>query len=219
MTRRKGSGIVHPEVRVRGTICALLAAGSLIALLSATKLPIQAHSQKPSNAPTLEKSDWAAYGGGPFNDHYSPLAQISRNNVKQLQVAWTYDTGEPGGLQTSPIIVDGVLYGITPTQKIFALNAATGIPIWKFDPGIKGTQPNRGLVYWTDGKSSRIFVGVMNFVYALDAKTGLPIPGFGHAGRIDLRENLGREPVEAQSIFMTSPGIVYKDLLIVGGRN
>ena len=70
--------------------------------------------------------DWPAYGGGPPNIHYSSLAQINRTNVKRLQVAWTFDTGEQGGLQTSPIIVAGVLYGITPTQKVFALNAATG---------------------------------------------------------------------------------------------
>src|SRR5690349_4551850 len=71
------------------------------------------------------------YGGAPENTHYSPLTQINRGNVKQLQVAWSFDAGEPGGLQTSPIVVDGVLYGITPTQKIFALNAATGKFLWK----------------------------------------------------------------------------------------
>src|SRR6266849_7350264 len=163
--------------------------------------------------------DWPAYGGGPANIHYSPLAQINRTNVKRLQVAWSFDTGEQGGLQTSPIIVGGVLYGITPTQKVFALNAATGKLLWKFDSGIKGTQPNRGLTYWADGKDKRILVGVMNFVYALDAATGKPIPAFGNAGRIDLRENLGREPASSQSVDLTSPGIVYKDLIIFGGRN
>src|SRR6266566_5903491 len=68
--------------------------------------------------------NWPAYGGGPANIHYSPLARINRTNVKRLQVAWSFDTGEQGGLQTSPIIVGGVLYGITPTQKVFALNSA-----------------------------------------------------------------------------------------------
>ncbi len=180
---------------------------------------IRTQAQNTGKPADAENVDWPAYGGGPLNNHYSPLTQINRKNVRQLQVAWSFDTGEEGGLQTSPIIVDGVLYGIMPTQKIFALDAATGDLLWKFDAGIKGTQPNRGLAFWTDGKSSRVLVGVMNFVYALDTKTGKPIPSFGHNGRIDLRENLGREPVEAQSISMTSPGIVYKDLLIVGGRN
>ena len=139
--------------------------------------------------------------------------------MKQLAVAWSFDTEEEGGLQTSPIIVKGVLYGISPTQKVFALDAATGQLLWKYDSGIKGTQPDRGLAYWTDGRSSRILVGVLNFLYALDAATGKPIATFGKQGRIDLRENLGREPAAAQSIYLTSPGVVYKDLVIVGGRN
>jgi quinoprotein glucose dehydrogenase len=162
--------------------------------------------------------DWPMYGGAPENNHYSPLTQINKSNVKNLAVAWSFDTREEGGLQTSPIVVNGILYGISPTQKILALNAATGKLLWKFDSGVAGTQPDRGLAYWTDGKSARILVGVMNFLYALDAATGKPIASFGEAGRIDLRKGLNREPVEAQSIYLTSPGVVYKDLIIVGGR-
>src|SRR5713226_796194 len=162
--------------------------------------------------------DWPAYGGGPANIHYSPLAQINRTNVKRLQVAWSFDTSEQGGLQTSPIIVGGVLYGITPTQNVFALNAATGKLLWKFNPGINGTQPDRGLAYWSSQKDKRILVGVMRFLYALNAATGKPIPSFGRAGRVDLQEDLGRSP-ESQSVVLTTPGIVYKDLIIVGGRN
>jgi quinoprotein glucose dehydrogenase len=167
-----------------------------------------------------EKStaDWPIYGGTAHNDHFSPLAQINRSNVQHLKVAWTYDTEESGGLQSSPIEVDGVLYGLTPSQKVFALNAATGKLLWKFDSGIKGTQPDRGLAYWSDGsRNRRILVGVMNFVYALDAATGKPIPTFGKNGRIDLREDLGRDPAQ-QSIYMTTPAVIYKNLMIVGGR-
>jgi quinoprotein glucose dehydrogenase len=161
--------------------------------------------------------DWPVYGGTAENNHYSPLTQINRRNVKNLKVAWTFDSGESGGLQTSPIIIGGVLYGITPTQKIFALDAATGKLLWKFDSGIKGTQPDRGLAYWADGTDQRILVGVLNYVYALDAATGKTIASFGNAGRIDLREDLGRDPA-AQSIYMTSPTVIYKDFMIVGGR-
>jgi quinoprotein glucose dehydrogenase len=164
-------------------------------------------------------TDWPVYGGSAGSTHYSSLAQINRSNVKNLQVAWSFDSGEQGGLQTNPIVVDGVLYGITPSQKIFALDAATGKLLWKFDPGINGTQPNRGLAYWSDGHDKRIITGVMNFVYALDASTGKPVPSFGKDGRIDLREGLGREPASAQSIFLTSPPLVYHDLFFVGGRN
>jgi quinoprotein glucose dehydrogenase len=173
--------------------------------------------QAPAN-PSQESSDWPAYGGAPENTHYSALAQINRANVKELKVAWNFDTGEQGGLETSPIVVEGRLYGITPTQKAFALDAASGKLLWKFDSGIKGTQPDRGLAYWSNGKDKRILVGVMNFLYALDATTGEPIAAFGKDGRIDLRGDLGRTP-EKQSVALTSPGIVYKDLIIVGGRN
>jgi len=166
-----------------------------------------------------EQRDWPVYGGSSGNTHFSPLTQINRENVKNLQVAWSFDAGETGGLQTSPIIVDSVLYGITPTQKVFALDAATGKLLWKFDSGIRGTQPDRGLAYWSDGKAKRILVGVMNFVYALDASTGTPIATFGQSGRIDLREGLGREPASAQFVVLTSPPLVYKDLFVVGGRN
>lgn len=178
----------------------------------------QVHAVRESGS-TDRQRDWPAYGGGPENSHYSSLAQINRDNVKQLAVAWSFDTGEQGGLQTSPIIVGRVLYGLTPTQKVFALDAETGKQLWKFDSGITGTQPNRGLAYWSDGKDKRILVGVMNFLYALDAATGIPIPTFGAHGRIDLRDNLGREPASSQSISLTSPGIIYKNLVIVGGRN
>jgi quinoprotein glucose dehydrogenase len=171
-----------------------------------------------STRPIGQQHDWPVYGGTPENNHYSTLAQINRNNVQRLRIAWSFDTGEPGGLQTSPLVVAGVLYGITPAQQVFALNAGTGKLLWRFDSGRKGTQPNRGLAYWASGGDRRILVGIMNFVYALHAATGKPVPGFGEHGRIDLQENLGRDP-ERQSVVMTSPGVVYQDLLIVGGRN
>src|SRR5438876_987488 len=121
-----------------------------------------------------ENRDWPVYGGAPENQHYSALNQINKFNVKRLEVAWTFDTEETGTLQTSPIVIDGTLYGISPIQKIFALDAATGKLKWKFDSGIAGTQPDRGLAYWSsaDNKDRRIIVGVMNFVYVLDASTG-----------------------------------------------
>ncbi|HEU0367593.1 MAG TPA: PQQ-binding-like beta-propeller repeat protein [Candidatus Acidoferrum sp.] len=199
-------------------------AATLVALLAATSAAISLRAQDASPATPARFADWPRYGGTPENNHYSALAQINRENVGRLQVAWQFDTGEEGGLQTTPIIVHGVLYGITPTQKIFALDAATGKPLWKFDSGIVGTQPDRGLTFWqspsVDGavKDARILVGVLNYLYALDAATGKPVATFGDNGRIDLRENLGREPASANSIYLTSPGVVFEDLIIVGGR-
>ncbi len=178
-----------------------------------------AQESSPITERQEKQPDWPVYGGAPENTHYSSLAQINRDNVAQLTVAWSFDTGEEGGLQTSPIIVGGALYGLTPTQKVFALDAATGKPLWKFFSGVTASQPNRGLAYWSDGQDKRILVGVKNFLYSLDAANGKPVPGFGTQGRIDLRENLGREPASSQSIYLTSPGIIYKDLIILGGRN
>jgi quinoprotein glucose dehydrogenase len=163
-------------------------------------------------------TDWPVYNGGPDGDHYSQLSQIDRGNVRRLKMAWRYDTGEKGGLQANPLIVGGTLYAYTHTQKVVALNAATGRLKWEFDSGIHGTQPNRGVAYWSDGKQARILAGVMNFLYCLDAETGKPIPTFGEGGRIDLRKGL-RGDYEQQSIALTTPGIIYKDTIIVGGRN
>jgi quinoprotein glucose dehydrogenase len=157
------------------------------------------------------------YGGGPEQTRYSRLAQINRTNVKQLEVAWTYDTGEPGALQTQPIVAGDVLYGYTSTHKAFAVNAATGALLWTFDSGIRGSGPNRAVMYWSEGADRRIFAAVDNFIYALDAATGKPIATFGTGGHIDLRENLGRDPA-TQGVRLTTPGVIYKDLMIVGGR-
>src|SRR5882724_4733961 len=194
---------------------AVIAAATIPAI--ALHFPARAAQSRLSSKQPLSDHDWPTNGGASGNAHYSPLAQINRGNVARLEQAWSFDTQETGGLQTSPIIMDRILYGITPTQKIFALNAATGKLLWKFDSGIVGTQPDRGLAYWSGGNDKRILVGVMQFVYALDAATGKPIPSFGKDGRIDLREDLGRDP-DQQSIFATSPAVIYKDLMIVGGR-
>ena len=162
--------------------------------------------------------DWPAYGGGAAGIRYSPLKQINRSNVARLHIAWTYDTQDGAGdPQTQPILVHGVLYGVTPTHKAVALNGATGKLLWTFDSGIRGRGPNRSVVWWSSPGERRLFVAVQSFIYALDPTTGKPIADFGAQGRIDLRENLGRNSAE-QSYVLTSPGIVYRDLLIVGGR-
>jgi quinoprotein glucose dehydrogenase len=177
-----------------------------------------ADSRKGASAASGER-DWPAYGGGSADIRYSSLRQINRSNVGELRAAWTYDTADgPGDPQTQPIVVDGTLFGITPQHKVIALDAVTGKLLWRFDSGIMGRGPNRGLVCWASGKERRIFAAVQSYVYALDAATGKPISSFGKDGRIDVREGLGRDP-KKQSIILTTPGIVYRDLLIVGGRD
>ena len=171
-----------------------------------------ASSAGPDKGKTV---DWPMYGGQAANDHYSGLDQINRQNVSKLRIAWKFDTGEKGALETSPLVIGQVLYAYTPTQKVIALDATSGKLLWKFDSGVAGTSAMRGLAYWTDGKQSRILAGVMNFLYALDPATGKPIRSFGENGRIDLRKGLGRD-YRLQSLAITTPGIVYKDLIIMG---
>ncbi|MEO8737399.1 MAG: PQQ-binding-like beta-propeller repeat protein [Edaphobacter sp.] len=162
--------------------------------------------------------DWSVYGGQDAQDHYSGLSEINRGNVKNLVVAWKYDTGETGGLEANPIIVGRVLYTSTPTHNVIALDAATGKLLWKFDSGLQGVARGRGVSYWKGDHESRIFVGFRNYLYALDATTGKGIPSFGEKGRIDLRKGLRGNYLE-QSVSLTTPGSVYKDLIIVGGQN
>ncbi len=165
-----------------------------------------------------ERLDWPVYGGDAKGDRYSPLTQINRANVHQLKVAWTFDTGEPGGLQTNPLIVGRILYGFTPTQEVIALDAATGKKLWTYENGTSGLQPARGLSYWTDGAHSILFAGLLSYLYALDPATGKPIASFGEDGRIDLRKDLGETNIKQSFAAMTSPGIIYKDMIIVGFR-
>jgi quinoprotein glucose dehydrogenase len=164
------------------------------------------------------RSDWPVYGGQAEGDHYSSLTQINRANVHLLKEAWTFDAAEEGGLETNPVMIGRTLFAYTASQKVIALDAANGKLLWKFDSGVRSSQPARGVAYWTDGVHGRVLAGVMNYLYALDAQTGKPIPTFGEQGRIDLRKGL-RGDYLSQSVALTSPGIVYQDLIIIGGRN
>ena len=212
--------LIRHVVTAGGTTILLAAAGIAGALLPANGQPAAGGAQ--------HDVDWPAYNGGVDGDHYSPLAQINRGNVAQLRVAWQFDTGEKGNLETNPLVAGRMLYAVTPFGKVIALDAATGRLLWTFDSSVDNhdksiggaTQPSRGLAYWTDGKGARIFAGVLNYLYALDPATGKPIRGFGEDGRIDLRKGLrdGADYRE-QSIALTTPGLIYKDLIIVGGRN
>ncbi|MGA3224252.1 MAG: PQQ-binding-like beta-propeller repeat protein [Acidobacteriaceae bacterium] len=188
----------------------------LLALMLGAPLVIRAQTCKSNPLPL--RSDWPVYGGQAEGDHYSSLTQIDRANVHLLKEAWTFDAAEEGGLETNPVMIGRTLFAYTASQKVIALDAANGKLLWKFDSGVRSSQPARGVAYWTDGVHGRVLAGVMNYLYALDAQTGKPIPTFGEQGRIDLRKGL-RGDYLSQSVALTSPGIVYQDLIIVGGRN
>jgi quinoprotein glucose dehydrogenase len=165
-----------------------------------------------------QETDWPAYGGDPFGTRYSTLTQINRSNVGQLQLAWQFDPGDApptGRFQAQPIVVDGILYTVTPGSGVVALDGATGKLRWSWKSGEHAV--GRGITYWTDGKEQRLLAGFGRYVYAIDASTGKPFSDFGRGGRIDLQHDLDRDP-ETQSVSLTTPGIIYKDLYIVGGR-
>ncbi len=187
-------------------------------------LPIAVATLSGQCAAPPRPVEWRVYGGGPASIRYSPLTQINRANVKHLKLAWTFDASdgvEDSELEVNPIVVNGTLYATTVSLNVVALDAATGRLVWRFDPynGRKvrgGGGRTRGVTYWSDGPDERIFVGVHQFLYALDAKSGRPVSAFGVAGRIDLRNGL--RPGEDLMVDLGAPGIVYKDLIIVGSR-
>jgi quinoprotein glucose dehydrogenase len=175
-----------------------------------------------------ENKTWGTYLGDKSVSHYSDLKQIDTSNVQLLKVAWTYNTGDADSarnsqIQCNPIIVDGILYGTSPRLKLIALDAATGKAKWVFDPFADTVHAkvqinaNRGVTYWSEGNDKRIIYSAGSFLYAVNAQTGKLIPTFGTDGKIDLHEGLDRN-VENLYVVSTSPGIIYKDLLILGSR-
>ncbi len=136
----------------------------------------------------------------------------------QLKVAWTFDPKEEGGLQTNPLVIGRTLFGYTPSQKVIALDGATGRLLWTFDPGSIGRQPTRGLSYWSDGTTHILFAGALTNLYALDPSTGKAIPSFGNGGKIDLRKGLKDGDASQDFVALTSPGVIWKDMIIVGFR-
>jgi quinoprotein glucose dehydrogenase len=163
-----------------------------------------------------DPADWASYHGDPGGDHFSPLAQITPANVRALAPAWRIDTGE-GGLQTTPLAIDGILYAMTPEQDVLAIDGATGKVLWRRQLADANKQPVRGLSFWREGKERRLLVGAGMYLHALDPATGASLQDFGDHGRIDMREGLDR-PAEAIALALTTPATIWNDLAIVGFR-
>jgi quinoprotein glucose dehydrogenase len=184
------------------------------ALLAALVLPL-ARAATPANA------DWPTYLGDKHRANYSALKQIDRGNVAQLQVAWSYDTGEKGEYQCNNLVVGGVLYTATTSRRVIALDAATGRELWQWDPASArsgaGGRRQRGLVYWQNesGGERRLFTAAGNWLFALDPATGRLVESFGDGGVIEL--SVGQELEGTHRIGLNTPGVIHRDLLILGG--
>jgi len=169
-------------------------------------------------------TDWTAYNGGNDCNHFSALTQINPANVAQLKLAWEYASGGADSvknttqIQCNPLIIKGIMYGVSAASQAFAIDAATGKEIWKTNFEEKTfNMTSRGVTYWTDGKEARIFFAYGAFLYALNTKTGQVIFSFGTNGKINLIDGIKR-PGADEYVVSNTPAVVYKNTLIVGTR-
>jgi len=168
----------------------------------------------PENVKTAG-DDWADYLGDPGRRHYSTLNQIDSANVKELEVAWIYNTGDFGEMQCNLIEIKGVLFGTTAAGEAFALDAATGIEKWRFAPGTeKNFLKSRGVAFWEKDTLQRILFTYDEWLYALDARTGSPVASFGEMGRVSLKSGLG-DKAKDKYVMSRTPGTVFGNLIIM----
>jgi quinoprotein glucose dehydrogenase len=175
--------------------------------------------------------EWPHYGADLGGTRYSPLKQIDKGNVGRLKTAWTYHTGDlndgtedpiRSAFETTPLVADGVMYITTPFCRVIALDPETGKPKWTFDPKLDRNRPypqyaNRGVAVWRQGDERRVFAGTLDGrLIALDARTGKPVEGFGDRGTVYLRRGTADGYEDRVLYGMTSPPLVYKNLVIAG---
>ncbi len=209
-------------------------------LLTVLGLVVLAGNTHPATsfARGLEVHGWPT-ADGVGGRHYSPLADITPENVAHLQVAWRYRTGDvskhEGGragtaFEATPLMVGDVLYLVTPYSRAIALDAETGRELWAFDPGVDRSDRHhtlmvsRGLAYWFDARLSpdaacaeRIFLASFDArLFALDAHTGVPCVDFGRAGVLDLRRGVARIEGRRHDFHLTAPPTVLGDIVVLG---
>src|SRR4051812_39560991 len=170
----------------------------------------------PQSAPY---STWRDYAGSADSAQYSALREVTRANVSQLKVAWTYPTGDGRKYNFNPLVVDNEMFVLGKSNAIVALNAATGKEIWAWTPPAPARIiTTRGINYWESKNRSerRLLLCSDHSLRALDARTGELISSFGVNGAVDLKQGLGRDPNSISLVQPTTPGRVFEDLLILG---
>jgi quinoprotein glucose dehydrogenase len=178
--------------------------------------------------------EWRYYGGDPGNSRYSPLTGIDAANVRRLQPAWQWKHWEtplaayqttPGFFESTPLMIEGVLYVTTPYNSIAALDAETGNELWRFDAeayklgqllSASGWKL-RGTAFWRDGEKLRLLLNSRNRLFLLDAHTGKVVPSFGDNGAVSLTDGLPRIS-DIRHMTQSSPPVIYQDLVIVGSQ-
>ncbi len=172
-------------------------------------------------------ANWGAYLGDSGGTHFSSLTQITPANVARLQPAWTFRTGDAdprnrSQIQCNPLVVDSVLYGTSPQLLLFALDAATGRELWRFNPfAATLAEANRGLCrglsWWAEGRERRLMFSAGRYLYAVDPATGRVIDSFGDGGRVDLLAGLDRDTTGLY-LAANTPGAIFRDLIIMPMR-
>jgi quinoprotein glucose dehydrogenase len=208
--------------------------GASLTALSAIALSLGACSWSGSSSDDAGQvgagEEWRSYLGDQGRSHYSRLDQLNTSNVSQLEVAWSFDTGEGGGkvksvghaaMEANPLIIDGKLYFTSPNGRLICLDGETGNQVWAYDPGSgppagRSKNGNRGVAYWADGSDKRILFVFEGDVIAVNAETGQPVSSFGINGKLSLKTGIDRDPM---TIFprLRAPVTVYKDLILMGG--
>jgi quinoprotein glucose dehydrogenase len=191
----------------------------LCCVIMSLSLRTPAQDQSRESDASETHTTWRTYGGSPDGAQYSALRQINRSNVKDLQVAWTYRTGDDTKYAFNPLVVDGTMYVLAKNNSIVALDAATGKEIWTHPTDPNTTLiTNRGTDYWesADGSDRRLLFSLLNQLQELDARTGRQITQFGANGLVDLRAGLGRDPKSLTLVQSYNPGRIFGDLLILG---
>jgi quinoprotein glucose dehydrogenase len=173
--------------------------------IAALSLPLSGQSK-------AQRKDWRDYAAGPDGSRFVTLDQITKGNVDQLEVAWTYPYAQTG---YNPIFARGVIYTKGRNGSLIAIDAGTGKELWIHD-GLQGST-ERGMNYWenADGSDRRLIFSMNDYLQEIDAKTGKSITSFGMDGGVDLRDGLGRDPktIRVQS---GTPGKVFENLILLG---